>query len=94
MERTDAGTAALWFLGGAALGAAAALLLAPESGKGTRHKLASQANRGRKALSESSQEIIEKGRELYERGREMAEEAADLFERGREIAEKKVNDYV
>lgn len=94
MERNDAGTMALWFLGGAVLGGAVALLLAPESGSRTRRKLASQAKRGRKAISESGQDIIEKGRELYERGREMAEEAADLFERGRQIAEKNVNDYV
>ena len=93
MDRNDAGTSALWFLGGAALGAAVALLLTPETGENARRKLTSQAKRGQKALSESGQEIIEKGRELYERGRELAEEAADIFERGRKIAEKKVNDY-
>ena len=94
LQRKDASMTALWFVSGALLGGAVALLLAPESGARTRRKLASQAGRGRRAFSDSSQEIIEKGRELYERGREMAEEAADLFERGREIAEKKVNDYV
>lgn len=94
MRRNDAGTTALWFLAGTALGGAAALLMAPGSGKRTRRKLVSQARRGGQALSDSSHEIIEKGRELYERGREMAEEAADMFERGRAIAEKKVNDLV
>ncbi len=94
MGRNDAGTTALWFLAGAALGGATALLIAPESGRRTRRMLMSQAKRGGRAFSDSSQEIIEKGRELYERGRELAEEAADMFERGRAIAEKKVNDYV
>jgi gas vesicle protein len=94
LERNETSTTALWFLGGAALGAAVTVLLATDSGKRTREKLVSQAKRGREALSGSSQEIVERGRELYERGRELAEEAADLFERGRQIAEKKVNDYV
>jgi gas vesicle protein len=94
LERNQTSTTALWFLGGAALGAAVTALLATESGKRTRGKLALQAKRGKDVLSESSQEIVDKGRELYERGRELAEEAADMFERGRRIAEKKVNDYV
>ena len=94
MERTDTSTVMLWFAGGALLGAAVALLLAPESGEVTRQKLAEQAERGRKAISESGQEIIERGRELYERGREIAEEAANLFERGRQVAEKKTNEAI
>ncbi len=83
-----------WFAGGIILGAAVALLLAPEAGEGTRRKLTKQASRGRKALSESSQDIVERGRELYERGRELAEEAAELFERGRSIAEKNIQDAI
>jgi gas vesicle protein len=92
LERNDTGTALIWFAGGALLGAAVALLLAPQTGEDTRRQLKDQAERGRKALSESSQEIVQRGRELYERGREIAEEAADLFERGRQIAEKRIND--
>lgn len=80
-----------WFVGGAALGAAVALLLAPGSGEETRKKLAEGANRGGKALSQHSQDILAKGRELYERGRELADEAADLFETGRKVAEKNLS---
>lgn len=94
MERNDAGTAALWFVGGMALGGAVTLLIASDTGKKTGRQLVAHAQRSTKMLSDSSQEIIEKGRELYERGRELAEEAADMFERGRAIAEKKVADYV
>lgn len=83
-----------WFITGAVLGAAVALLLAPEPGRYTRHKLTKQAQRGRKGLIESGQEIFEKGRELYERGREIAEDAAELFERGRRIAEKQIDERV
>ncbi len=94
MESKDTGTVMIWFVGGALLGAAVALLLAPEAGEQTRRKLAFQAERGRKAFTDSSQEIVDRGRELYEKGREIAEEAAEMFERGRRVAEKKVNDSI
>ncbi len=94
MEGKDTGTVMMWFVGGALLGAAVALLLAPDAGEDTRRKLAGQAERGRKAFTESGQDIIDRGRELYERGREIAEEAAEMFERGRRVAEKKVNDAI
>ncbi len=93
MERNNS-TAFIWFAGGALLGAAVALLLAPEPGENVRRKLAGQAERGRKSLAESGQQLFERGRELYERGRELAEEAADMFERGRRIAEKNVDDRI
>lgn len=93
MER-DNSTAILWFVGGAALGAAVALLLAPEPGDQIRRKLAGQAERGRKTIVESGQELFERGRELYERGRELAEDAANMFEHGRRIAEKDIDDRI
>ena len=94
MESNKPGTSGIWLLGGFALGAAFALLIATETGEGTRRKLATQAQRGRKALSESGQDILDQGRDLYLRGRELAEEAADMFERSRQIAEKKIVDYI
>lgn len=92
MAQNNSGSAIAWFVGGAALGAAVALLLAPEAGEETRRKLGQTAKKGRDVISESGQDAIQKGRELYERGRELAEEAADMFEKGRRIAEKRVND--
>lgn len=83
-----------WLAVGAVLGAAVALLLAPESGEKTRRNLMMQAQRGRKSLLESGQELFERGRELYERGREIAEDAAELFERGRRIAEKTIDERI
>jgi len=90
----DNSTMMVWFVSGAILGAAVALLLAPEAGEETRRKLASHAERGRKTLLESGQDLFERGRELYERGREIAEDAADLFERGRRIAEKNIDERI
>ena len=92
MEREDVGSAIAWLVGGTLLGAAVALLLAPESGRRTRTKIAKKAKRGRKNLVNSSQDIIARGRELYERGRELAEETAEIFERGRRVAEKKIEE--
>jgi gas vesicle protein len=94
LAQNNGGTAIAWFIGGAVLGAAVALLLAPGSGEETRRMLAKQAKKSRKILSESSQDVVDKGRELYERGRELAEEAADLFEKGRRIAEKKIDSVI
>jgi len=83
-----------WLVVGAVLGAAVALLLAPEAGAKTRGKLMKQAERGRKTILESGQEMFQRGRELYERGREIAEDAAELFERGRRIAEKTIDERI
>jgi gas vesicle protein len=83
-----------WLIVGAVLGGAVALLLAPESGERTRRKLLKQAERGRKSILESGQEIFDRGRDLYERGREIAEDAAEMFERGRRIAEKTINERI
>jgi len=94
MERENNASLIIWFVGGAALGAVVALLLAPEAGARTRRKLARQAEQGRKTLMESGQDLFKRGRELYERGKEIAEEAAGLFERGRHIAEKTVNERI
>lgn len=94
MDQNNSGKVFVWFLSGAALGAVVALILAPAAGEETRRELAKQAKRGRKALSESGQDILDRSRELYERGREVAEEAAEMFERGRQIAEKKFDETV
>ena len=92
MSKEDTGTNLACFVGGLLLGAGAALLLAPQTGKDTRGKIAEQAKGGGKKIADSGREIFERGRDLYERGRELAEDAADMFERGRQLAEKKIED--
>lgn len=77
----------VWFLAGASIGAAIALLYAPASGIETRAKLRRKAYEGREALSDSGQELMDRGRELYDKGKDIAEEAAAMFERGRRLVE-------
>lgn len=76
----------VWFLAGAAAGAAAALLFAPQSGRKTRRYLCRKAGEGREALAEAGEEILNRSREFVERGRQLAGEAGDLLERGRKLA--------
>lgn len=77
----------LWFIGGAAVGAAVALLYAPLSGAEARRRISRKTFEGRDAIAESGREVYERGRELYERGREIVDEAAEMFERGRQLME-------
>ncbi|MDQ2899826.1 MAG: YtxH domain-containing protein [Acidobacteriota bacterium] len=74
-----------WFVAGAAIGAAVALLYAPKKGRETRDLLTRKGNAGRDALASTSTDIFDRGKDLYERGRAIAEDAADLFERGRKL---------
>ncbi len=75
----------IWFLLGAAVGASAALLYAPQSGERTRRVLGKRVREGREALSDSGRDLYEKSRDLYEKGRSVADEAAELFEKGRKM---------
>jgi gas vesicle protein len=74
-----------WFLAGAALGGAVALLFAPKSGRETREFIKKKAGEGKEVLVESGKEVLDKGREVYDKGKQIADNAADLFERGRRI---------
>jgi YtxH-like protein len=75
-----------WFITGAMIGAAAALLYAPKRGKETRQMLSERAQQGREAVAETTDDIVDAGKEMFERGRKLVEDAAELFERGRKLA--------
>jgi gas vesicle protein len=75
----------LWFLAGAATGAAIALLLAPASGEVTRRRIGRKADEGREAIMDKGKEVMDRGRELYGMGRKLADDAADMLERGRKL---------
>ena len=75
----------IWFLVGASVGAAVALLYAPQSGDRTRRLIVRKLSDGRDALADSGADLVDKGRELFEKGRRVADDAAELFERGRKL---------
>jgi len=74
-----------WFLTGAIIGATIAMLYAPQSGKDTRQFISDKTQQGRDAVSETSKDIADAGKEMFERGRRLVEDAAELFERGRKL---------
>jgi gas vesicle protein len=74
-----------WFLAGAIVGAAVALLYAPKAGKETRKLISKKTEASREALADSGKEVLDKGREFYDKGKEIADDAAELFERGRKL---------
>ncbi len=79
------GSRIVWFLTGAAIGAAIALLYAPQSGQETRKYIGKRTGEGRGALADASKDILDRGREYYEKGRKIAEEAGEVFEKGRKL---------
>ena len=74
-----------WFLTGAIIGATAAMLYAPKSGKDTRRYISDKTQQGRDAVSGTGKDIVEASKEMFDRGRKLVEDAAELFERGRRL---------
>jgi gas vesicle protein len=76
MSDSRAGDQAACFVLGAAIGAAAALLLAPASGEKTRRKLVRKGEEVADYLIDASKELVDKCEDLYERSEELAGDAA------------------
>ena len=82
-DYTSSGIA--WFLTGAFIGAAVALLYAPKSGKETREYLTEKVQQSKDAVADSSLSVVEASKDMFDRGRQLVDDAADLFERGRKL---------
>jgi gas vesicle protein len=76
MRDKRAGDRAAFFLLGAAIGAATALLLAPASGARTRRRLVRKGEEVADYLIDAGRELIEQCEDLYERSGELVEDAA------------------
>ena len=74
-----------WFLTGAIIGATVAVLYAPKAGRDTRKYLADRAQAGKEAVTGTTNDIVETGREMFDRGRKMVDDAAALFDRARKM---------
>ena len=75
MSYTRAGDRAAFFLLGAAIGAAAAVLMAPASGARTRRRLVRKGEEVADYLIDAGKELVEKCEDLYERSGELVEDA-------------------
>jgi len=88
MRDTRAGDRATFFLVGAAVGAALALLVAPTSGVRTRRKLVRKGEEVADYLIDAGKEVVEKCEDLYERSGELMEDATqELSEKYRALHE-------
>ena len=75
MADNKTGDRAAFFLLGAAIGAAAALMLAPASGARTRRRLIRKGEEVSDYLIEAGKDLIEKCEDLYERSGELVADA-------------------
>ena len=75
MSDSRAGDRAAFFLLGAAIGAATALLMAPASGVHTRRRLRRQGEEVADYLIHAGKELVDKCEDLYERSGEVVEDA-------------------
>ena len=87
---------AFTFLTGAILGATAALLLAPRSGRETREKLRDfgeemyeKADYLPDDLKEHGAAIADRGREMIERGRELINRGTGMIDEGKDFLDEK-----
>jgi gas vesicle protein len=94
MARDNGGDKIVWFLTGAALGAAVALLYAPQSGERTRRMIGKKVREGREVIADRGRDLYDKGLDLYDKGEELfdkgrrvADDAAELFERGKRMVQ-------
>ena len=91
-ERGFGGIALLAFLSGAALGATAALLLAPQSGRKTREQLKGYARKAEHTLREAATEAGQRFEEAVNEGKEYVEARKSVlreaFDAGREAMKR------
>ncbi|MCL4783675.1 MAG: YtxH domain-containing protein [Bryobacterales bacterium] len=85
--REDSGVSVIWFLAGMTIGAGAALLFAPQSGRVTRRMIRRRTQYGRDVIAERGRGAVEYGRSLYEKGKELVDEASGLVNKGRQMAQ-------
>jgi gas vesicle protein len=87
-DRSDAAAYLGWFFLGAALGAAAALVMAPKTGRETRDLLAEKSNEFAKKAQQIANEAQGRAGDWFDKSRELFEEQTQrlmgAFEAGKE----------
>ncbi len=84
-DDNDNASSVAWFITGAVIGAALAVLYTPRSGSDTRRILTERTQQSRDAISGTGKDLMDAGKDMFERGRKLMDDASDLFERGRKL---------
>ena len=91
-EGTGNGEKALYFVLGAFIGAATALLLAPRSGEETRRLIASKAREGADLVSSRGREVADKTTQYIDRGKEILQQQRDQLSAALEAGKQAYRD--
>jgi|SRR5215467_8334175 len=91
-EKID--SSAGYFLTGLVIGAAISMFFAPKSGEGSRKYILKKLNEGKKHAQKKARELSESAEDLFERGKELVNEtkeeiAAQLDEAGEPSPQEK-----
>ena len=93
-NKEGSGSGMLWFLAGLGIGAAVAILYAPQSGDATREILMAKAEEGREFVKQRAKEAREQAEQWAERGKEVYASQKDQIrsavEAGRQAYREKV----
>lgn len=88
MASCDVGTKVSYFVAGLGIGAAIALLFAPQSGEETRKRIAEKAQDGRDFMTAKGREIRKQAEDLVDQGTDLVNKQkarlADALESGKQ----------
>jgi gas vesicle protein len=88
MANCDVGTKITYFVAGVGIGAAVALLFAPQSGEKTRKQIAEKAQEGKDYVASKGREIRKQAEDVVDQGKDLVSKQkarlADVLESGKQ----------
>ena len=90
MANCNVTTKVTYFVAGVGIGAAIALLFAPQSGEKTRKQIAEKAQEGKEYVASKGREIRKQAEDLVDQGKDLVNKQkarlADVLESGKQVA--------
>ncbi|MGO8788273.1 MAG: YtxH domain-containing protein [Terriglobia bacterium] len=90
MANCDVATKVSYFVAGLGIGAAVALLFAPQSGEETRKQIADKAQEGKDFVASKGRELRKQAEDLVDQGKDLVNKQkarlADVVESGKQAA--------